>query len=126
MTFWVIVAIIAICAIFFRYRESVSRDRTIQTLAEKGQPIPPHLLHGDYYRGYGYWGWRYRRPYRAGIILICVGVAIFLSSAGRRGFDPNDWHNWATSGALFPLLIGVALVVSGMFDRPPPPPPPAP
>jgi peptidoglycan/LPS O-acetylase OafA/YrhL len=126
MIFWVVIAVIAICAIFFRYRENVSRDRTIQTLAEKGQTIPPELLHGGYHRGYGYYGWRYRRPYRAGIILICVGVAIFLSSAGHRNFDPNDWHEWATSGALFPLLIGVALVVSGMFDRPPPPPPPAP
>ena len=126
MIFWVVIAVIAICAIFFRYRESVSRDRTIQSLAEKGQAIPPELLHGGYYRGYGYWRY-YRRPHRAGIILIFVGVAIFLSSAGHRGFDPDNWHDWATSGALFPLLIGLALVISGMFDRfPPPPPPPTP
>ncbi|HEY5347248.1 MAG TPA: DUF6249 domain-containing protein [Rhizomicrobium sp.] len=125
MIFWIAIAVIAVCAIFFRYRESVSRDRTIQTLAEKGQTIPPELLHGDYYRGHGYW--RRRRPYRAGIILIFVSIAIFLSSAGHRGFDPNDWHAWANSGAFFPLMIGLALLVCGLFDsRLPPPPPPAP
>jgi peptidoglycan/LPS O-acetylase OafA/YrhL len=123
MIFWVIVAVIAICAIFFRYRESVSRDRTIQTLAEKGQPIPPELIRDGYHHGYGYWGWRYRNPFRTGIILICVGIAIFLSSAGHRSLDPDNWHDWSLSGAVFPLMIGVALLVIGMFDRRPPPPP---
>ena len=126
MIFWVVIAVIAICAIFFRYRENVSRDRTIQSLAEKGQTVPRELLQCGHYRGYGYWGWHYRRPYRAGIILIFIGIAISLSSAGHGGFNPDDWHNWASSGALCPVMIGVALVVSGMFDRPPPPPPPAP
>ncbi len=135
MVFWIVIGVIAVCAIFFRYRESVSRDRTIQTLAEKGQPIPPELLQGGYrgdgYRSDGYYRYRYRSPFRSGIILVCIGLAIFLSSASwHHGVfnDDGNWHfvGWGMSGAIFPLMIGVALLLIGLFDRRPPPPPPPP
>lgn len=131
MIFWIVIGVIAVSAIFFRYRESVSRDETIRMLAEKGQPIPPELLggetHGSWSRdGNTHYHFYYRRrnPFRAGIILICVGIAIFISSSGWHHGDlsPDDWGHWHT-GAIFPLMIGVALLVIGLFERRPPPPP---
>ncbi|MBI1331012.1 MAG: hypothetical protein GC166_14040 [Alphaproteobacteria bacterium] len=122
MVFWIVIGVIAVSAIFFRYRESVSRDRTLQTLAEKGQPIPPELLR----RGGGYY--RYRSPLRSGIILVCIGIAIFIASNGgwhHHGFEDGDGPfglPWQMSGAIFPLMIGVALLLIGIFERRPPPP----
>jgi hypothetical protein len=37
-----------------------------------------------------------------------------------HGFDPDHWH---MSGAIFPLMIGVAFLIIGLFERRPPPPP---
>ena len=133
MIFWIVIGVIAVAAIFFRYRESVSRDQTIRMLAEKGQPIPPELLGGE---GHGAWRgdgaahyhfhYRRRNPFRAGIILICVGIALYISSAGwhHGDFAQGDWNpgNWRASGAIFPLMIGIALLVIGIFERRPPPP----
>lgn len=131
MIFWIVVGVIAVAAIFFRYRESVSRDETIRMLAEKGQPIPPELLGGEsagVWRGDGqahyHFHYRRRNPFRTGIILVCVGIALMFSTSEWRnghGFDPANWH---ISGAIFPLMIGVAFLIIGLVERRPPPPTP--
>jgi hypothetical protein len=129
MIFWIVIGVISVAAIFFRYRESVSRDETIRMLAEKGQPIPPELIGGE---SQGSWTrdgnthyhfhYRRRHPFRAGVILVCVGIALYVSSFGwHHGAD--EWGNWHISGAIFPLMIGIALLIIGVFERRPPPPP---
>jgi hypothetical protein len=127
LIFWGAIVLIVVGGSFFRYRESVSRDRTIQTLAEKGQPIPPELLTGHYYSDRGSYGRRYYRRSRAGrgVLLICIGIALFVFLGGPDwNFDGSDFHvHHVAWVGIFPFMIGVAYLIVGIFERPLPPPP---
>ena len=41
---WLVVGLIAIAAIVFRFLEQASRHHMLRTLAENGQPIPPEIF----------------------------------------------------------------------------------
>lgn len=118
--FWIAIVIIVFLGTFFSYRERSARYRTIQTLAEKGQPIPPELLDrgrpGRYY-------WRYGHPVASGIYLMCMGVAlaVFLwAMTGSSDVLDGDMHrDWLPFIGIFPFMIGLARVLAGIFDRPP-------
>src|ERR1700744_6708053 len=78
--FWGAIVLIVFFSNFFGYRERVSRHRTIEKLAEKGQPIPPELLNGNgrrYYDNSYRAGW-HRYSLGGGIYMMCVGVALFV------------------------------------------------
>lgn len=116
MVFWIVIGLIAISSIFFRYRASVSRDRTIQMLAEKGQPIPPELVRGGYYRHYD------RSPSR-GLFLMLIGVALFVffwAMTGGMIHGIDETPNWLPFVGVFPFAIGLAHFLDGLFDRRPP------
>jgi hypothetical protein len=118
--FWIAIVLIVFFGNFFSYRERASRHRMIETLAEKGQPIPP-----DYY-GYGRrHSWRYGNPVASGIYLMCVGVALFVFfwafSGGGNPFEDGGHFggpNWLPFVGIFPFMIGVARLLAGLFDRP--------
>jgi len=119
--FWIAVVLIVFFGSFFSYRERVSRHRMIETLAEKGQPIPPEY----FARSRRYYG-RYGSPIGSGIYLMCVGVALFVflwaMTGGGYPFDTEfGSHNWLPFVAVFPFMVGVGRVLAGLFDRPPPP-----
>jgi hypothetical protein len=127
LIFWGAIVLIVFAGSFFRYRENASRDRTIQTLAEKGQPIPPELLGRHYYRDRGWEGGYYRRNRVShGIFLMCIGIAlaIFLG-APDWNFDSGDFHLRGIAWVgIFPFMIGFAYLLGSLFDRAPPPPKP--
>ena len=109
---------IVVSAIFFRYRARVSRDRLLQSLVEKNQPIPPELLRRDAGNtGYSFCSWR------AGVILICIAIAIFVSQyfGSFYGGGPFDGFGRRGIGAVFPFMIGVAFVTIALLDRRSPP-----
>jgi hypothetical protein len=126
MVFWFSIVAIVFIASFFGYRERVSRHRVIETLAEKGQPIPPEYL--GYYGASGRHYWRYRSPIASGILLMCVGIAlaIFLWALTGGG-NPLAWDNggnghppsWLPFVGIFPFMVGVARLLAGIVDRPP-------
>lgn len=116
MVFWIVIGLIAVSSIFFRYRASVSRDRTIQILAEKGQPIPPELVRGGYYR-------RYDRSPSRGLTLMFIGAALFVffwAMTGGMVHGMNGTPNWLPFLGIFPFAIGLAYFLGGLFDRRPP------
>jgi len=118
--FWIAIAVIVFFSSFFSYRERVSRHRMIETLAEKGQPIPPEYLGDRYYgRRYG----RYGHPVASGIYLMCIGVALAVFFGAMTGwnypFEEGYRQNWLPFIGIFPFMIGVARVLAGIFDRPP-------
>lgn len=126
MIFWIIIGIIAIASIFFRYRESVQRHKTLQILAEKGQPIPPEFFRESRY-GYRdrYYG---RGGARRGLVLMAIGVAIFIFLSGMMGGFTDGVHvhmgpGWVALAGIFPFMIGLAIFVGGLFDRRDPPDP---
>jgi hypothetical protein len=119
--FWVAIVVIIFMAQFFNYRERTSHHRMIETLAEKGQPIPPELLTGSGANGRR--GWRYDSPIRSGIFLMCVGVALALffwaMTGGGNIFEGEHVPSWLPFIGIFPFMIGLARVLAGAFDRPP-------
>jgi hypothetical protein len=117
VVFWIAIVAIVFIGSFFSYRERASRHRMIETLAEKGQPIPPEYL-GSGRRYYG----RYSNPVASGIYLMCVGVALFVffwaMTGGGNPFEGDYNHNWLPFIGVFPFMIGVARLLAGLFDRP--------
>jgi hypothetical protein len=111
---WIAIFAIVFIAIYFSYRERTKRYHLIETLAEKGQPIPPELLsdvRGN--RGGG--------SVQSGIYMICVGIALFVffwaMSGGGVLFDGQGVPNWLPFIGIFPFMIGVARLISALFGR---------
>ena len=125
VVFWGAIVAVVFITNFFGYRERMSRHRVIETLAEKGQPIPPEYLggYGRYERHY----WRYRSPIASGILLMCIGVALAVFLWGMTGGgNPFLWDNggdghppsWLPFVGIFPFMVGFARLLAGIFDRP--------
>ncbi len=117
LIFWGAVVLIVFVSSFFSYRSQASRHRMIETLAEKGQSVPPEMYarHSDDYR--------YRSPIQSGIFLMCIGIALavfFWAMTG--GGAPFDEHgrmpSWLPVVGIFPFMVGLARLLGGIFDRP--------
>lgn len=119
--FWIAIVAIVFMTCFFNYRERSSRHRMIETLAEKGQAIPPELLTSD--RGYGHHSWRYGSPIQSGIYLMCIGVALALffwaMTGGGNFFDGDRGPSWLPFVGIFPFMVGLARLLAGILDRRP-------
>ena len=114
ITFWAVIAIVLVANGFFVYQVRVARYRVMQTLAEKGQPVPPELFTGP----------RKSAPVglmRGGIILVFIGVALgvfFWSMTSQSYFHgPIESAGWLPTLGLFPLMIGLALLLTALFER---------
>ena len=108
---WVSIIIIVLVVNFFSYRMQASRHRMIETLAEKGQPIPPEMFSSRSRSQY-----RYHSPIQSGIFLMCIGVAL-----GVFFWAQSDIHgvpNWLPFVGIFPFMVGLARLLGGIFDRP--------
>lgn len=117
LVFWGAIVAIVVVSNFFSYRAQASRHRMIETLAEKGQPIPPDLLNGRQYE------YRYRSPVQSGIFLMCIGIALavffWAMTGGGVPFDESGhMPSWLPVIGIFPFMVGLARVLAGLFDRP--------
>lgn len=117
LIFWGAIVLIVVVGNFFSYRTQASRHRMIETLAEKGQAIPPELLAGN--RSYQ----RDGSPIASGIFLMCVGIALavffWAMTGGGMPFD-HEGHmpSWLPVIGIFPFMVGLARLLGGIFDRP--------
>ncbi|MEI9993537.1 MAG: DUF6249 domain-containing protein [Rhizomicrobium sp.] len=114
ITFWIVIGIVVVANGYFVFQVRVARYRVMQTLAEKGQPVPPELLIGALRRA----------PVgmmRGGIVLLCLGLALgtFLWAMTAQSVfaGPIPDAGWLPSVALFPIMIGVALLLMALFER---------
>ena len=111
VTFWTVIGIVVVANGYFVYQVRMARYRVMQTLADKGQPVPLELFNGPVRQA----------PVglmRAGIILVCLGLALgafFWSMTGFHG--PIEGASWLPSIALFPLMIGIALLLMARLER---------
>jgi len=116
--FWIAIVLIVFVGCFFSYRERTSRYRMIETLAQKGQPIPPELLTNVGGRGSG---WRDNHPIQSGIFLMCIGVAlaIFLwaMNGGGNVFSGERGPDWLPFVGIFPFMVGFARLLAGILER---------
>lgn len=116
--FWASIAVIAVAASFFSYLSRAARYRMLQSLAEKGQPLPPELL-ANLADANG----SPRGVLRSGIILVCIGTALsfFLWAMTSPQFDgPIRNLSWLPTVGAFPFMIGVGLLLISALDRTPP------
>jgi hypothetical protein len=119
LVFWGAIVIIVVVTNYFSFKNQQSRHRMMETLAEKGQPVPPDFSGSgrDYYR--------YRNPIQSGIFMMCIGIAlaIFFWAMGGGGDLIKDGHmpNWLPVIGIFPFMVGLARFLGGLFDRRDPP-----
>ncbi len=119
LIFWGAIVLIVVVSNFFSYRAQASRHRMMETLAEKGQAVPPEMLasrHDDY---------RYRSgsPISSGIFLMCIGIALavffWAMTGGGVPFDERGhMPSWLPVIGIFPFMVGLGRLLGGLFDRP--------
>lgn len=113
IVFWVVIGIVVIANGYFVYQVRMARYRVMQTLADKGQPVPTELLGGNL------------RPahtglMRGGIVMLCLGLSLggFLWAMTAQSLFQGPIHiGWLPTVALFPLFLGIALVAMAVLDR---------
>ena len=98
---------------FMNYLKARSLHRTVQTMVEKGQPVPAALLAPPAVP-------RPRSDLRRGVILIAIGIGVMTFF----GID-EGWHDSAWAFGLIPGLIGVGYLIVWKLegkkkDNPPP------
>ncbi len=85
-SFWVIIGVVVVANGYFVYQVRMARYRVMQSLADKGQPVPIELFNGE----------QRRAPVglmRAGLILIAIGIALgtfFWSMTEQSVFHGPD------------------------------------
>lgn len=113
--FWLMVGVIAVTSIFFRYLRERNRNALLQTLVEKGQTISPNL----FYEAPGHWD--HRGFIVAGILLIALGLATALFgwtiSGGLLHGVKTEKDNLVLFLSLFPFILGGASMVAGRYLR---------
>lgn len=116
--FWGAIVLIVFFSSYFGYRSRASRYRLIETMVEKGQPVPPELLtnghHGHYAHNYS--------SVQSAIFLMCVGVAlaVFLWALGSNGFGGNEGvPGWLPVVGIFPFMVGLARLLGWFTERKP-------
>ena len=112
--FWAVIGIVVVANGYFIYQVRMARYRVMQTLAEKGQPVPADLFNGP--RRTAHVG-----MLRGAIVLISLGSALgifFWSMTAQSVFHgPIERAAWLPSVALFPVLLGVALLLMALLER---------
>jgi hypothetical protein len=114
ISFWIVIGVVLVANGYFVYQVRMARYRVMQTLADKGQPVPPELLSGNVRRA----------PVglmRGAIILLCLGGAltIFLWSMTAQSIfhGPIEDVAWLPTVGFFPIAIGLALFLMAMLER---------
>lgn len=118
VTFWIVIGIVIVANGYFVYQVRMARYRVMQTLADKNQPVPLELFNGP------------RRTasvgmIRGGIVMCSLGFALgfFLWAMTAQSIfaGPIESVGWLPTVALFPIMIGVALLLMAMVGRNNPP-----
>ena len=116
LVFWGAIVIIVVVSNYFSFKNQQSRHRMMETLAEKGQAVPPDfVVNGrDYYRN--------RSPIQSGIFMMCIGIALavfFWALGGGGDLMTAKGHipNWLPVIGIFPFMVGLARFLGGLFDR---------
>lgn len=90
-------AAVVLAAMFYRHRGRELRHQTIRLALEKGQPLPPELLHEPSGASSG-------RDLRRGVILTSLGIGLSLFLWSRNA---SSW-----GAGLIVAALGVGFLVS--------------
>lgn len=113
--FWLLVAIIALVAIVFRFLSLRSRLSFLKTFVEKGEVIPPALLSEEPRR------WDHRGFVVAGILMVGLAAAMCLFgliiNSDMLNQSPADPDHHILFMSVFPLCMGFASFAAGRYLR---------
>ena len=114
ITFWLVICVVVVANGYFVFQVRMARYRVMQTLAEKGQPVPLELFNGP----------RRAAPVglmRGGIVLSAIGVALmifFWSMTAQSWFHgPIESASWLPTIGFFPFMLGVSLLLMARVER---------
>jgi hypothetical protein len=114
--FWLVIGTIIVASIYFRFKSRSERMKLLQTLAEKGQAIPPELLLaaglGVKERSVNY--------VARGILLVSVGLAMilfFLAAGGAFSGAMGRGDIAPVFAGAFPLFLGLGYLGIGLYQR---------
>jgi hypothetical protein len=117
--FWFLIFLIPIVAIIFNAVTRMVRYQALAKLAESGKPIPPELFKAREIDNSGP-----NNPVRSGFVLMAVGAGVAflrwaMTGAGGHVQSLFPAHNmdWLPAVGAIPFLIGVALLLSAIFER---------
>jgi uncharacterized protein DUF6249 len=114
VTFWAVIGTVVVANGYFVYKVRMARYRVLQTLADKSQPVPLELFNGP--RLTASVGMM-----RGAIVLICLGsaLAVFFWSMTEQSIfhGPIESAQWLPTLGLFPLSIGLALLLMARLER---------
>ena len=112
--FWVVIAVVVVANGYFIYQVRMARYRVMQTLADKSQPVPLELFNGP--RRTAHVG-----MLRGAIVLVSLGSALglfFWSMTAQSIFHgPIENAQWLPTVALFPIMVGLALLLMSLLER---------
>jgi len=106
IVFWLVIATIVVVAIYFRHRDTESRNQVLQAMIEKGQPLPPDLFQ------------KMRNPMDGnrlivgGIILIALGFAALIFFGAMRFYGEFDEEAFVPFVSAFPFCLGIGCLVA--------------
>lgn len=108
------VAALVLVPRYFKSRERMQLQQTLQAAIQSGQPLPPEVIEAITAD---------RKPLpsptrdiRIGVIWLAVAVAM-VGFGVALGFDDPDASYWFAGMAAFPGFIGIAFVVLGVLGR---------
>ena len=114
IVFWVVIGTVLVANGYFVYQVRMARYRVMQTLADKGQPVPLELFNGP----------KRAAPVglmRGGIILAAIGISrmtFFWSMTAQSWFHgPIESASWLPTIGFFPFALGAALLVMARVER---------
>jgi hypothetical protein len=114
VVFWAVIGVVVVANGYFVYQVRMARYRVMQTLAEKGQPVPAELFNGAVRTAHS-------GMMRGAIVLLCLGIALatfFWSMTSVSIFHgPIESALWLPTLGLFPIMLGFALLLMALFER---------
>ena len=110
--FWPVIGAIVIIPIYLKYKSRSERMKLLQTLAEKGQAIPPELLQEVQARSVNY--------IARGTLLVSIGlgmVLFFLAAGGAFSGTMGRGDIVPVFAGAFPLFLGLGYLGIGLYQR---------
>lgn len=104
IVFWLVIGVIAVAGVIGSSYRETKKNALIESLIEKGQPIPPQLFEGS--KPYDWRGFMI-----GGVMSTAVGVALaifFWALTTWQATDPEQ--RFLPFISAFPIVIGVALI----------------
>jgi uncharacterized protein DUF6249 len=109
VVFWLVIGAVAVAGVIGNSYAATKKNALIESLIEKGQPIPPQLFEGR--KLYDWRGFMV-----AGVVFTASGVALlifFLALTTWQQTDPEQ--RFLPSISAFPISIGVAFLVIARY-----------